>query len=232
MITQWYWTDIPENFDFLMKGLFITFKLSLISISGSLILGMIFGILRYSMLFLISWLAVGYIELVRSIPLILFIVFIHFGAIPYLTGEPSSFFNSSCIALIIFTSAYVAEIIRSGLNSIEKGHIDAAKSLGLNAFQRLIYIILPMAVSRMTPALVSQFISLIKDTSLASTIGLIELTRSGEIIYERTYHESEILIFIAFVYFVICFGLSKLSKIFETKPYMFAEKREPVGANQ
>ncbi len=73
--------------------------------------------------------------------------------------------------------------------------------------QRLTHIILPLAINRMTPALVSQFISLIKDTSLASTIGLIELTRSGEIIYERTFHEAEILLFIAFVYFIICFGL-------------------------
>jgi len=227
-----HWIDITENYDFLMKGLFITFKLALVSVSGSLLIGIILGVLRYSKIFLISWLAVAYIESVRSIPLILFIVFIHFGALPYLTGEPSSFFHSSCVAFIIFTSAYIAEIIRSGLNSVEKGHIDAAKSLGLNRMQCLTYIILPLAVSRMTPALVSQFISLIKDTSLASTIGLIELTRSGEIIYERTYHETEILIFIAFIYFIICFGLSKLSAIWETKPYMCTEHREPVGANQ
>lgn len=227
-----HWMDIPENFGFLMKGLLITLKLALISTSGSLILGTILGVLRHSRIFLISWLAAAYIESVRSIPLILFIVFIHFGVLPGLTGEPSSFFDSACVALIIFNSAYIAEIIRSGLNSVEKGHIDAAKSLGLNRMQRLTYIILPLAVSRMTPALVSQFISLIKDTSLASTIGLIELTRAGEIIYERTYHEAEILIFIAFVYFVICFGLSKLSILFETKPYMRLESREHAGANQ
>lgn len=227
-----HWIDIYENFDFLMKGLFVTLELAIVSVIGSLILGTILGILRYSRIFLISWIAVAYIESVRSIPLILFIVFIHFGALPYLTEAPSSFFYSSCVAFIIFTSAYIAEIIRSGLNSVERGHIDAAKSLGLNRMQRLSYIILPLAVSRMTPALVSQFISLIKDTSLASTIGLIELTRSGEIIYERTYHETEILIFIAFVYFVICFGLSKLSRIWETKPYMQFEAREPAGANQ
>lgn len=227
-----HWTDISENFDFLMKGLFITIKLAFISLSGSLILGVILGVLRHTRLFLISWLAIVYIEGVRSIPLILFIVFIHFGALPYLTGAPSSFFDSSCIALIIFNSAYIAEIIRSGLNSVEKGHIDAAKSLGFDGMQRLTYIILPLALTRMTPALVSQLISLIKDTSLASTIGLIELTRSGEIIYERTYHESEILIFIAFVYFIICFGLSKLSRILETKPYMSMEINETIGANQ
>lgn len=225
-------TDIIDNFDFLMKGLFITLKLALISVTGSLIVGMFFGVLRYSKIFFVSHLATAYIEGVRSIPLILFIIFIHFGFIPYFTGIPASFFDSSCVAFIIFTSAYVAEIIRSGLNSVEKGNIDAAKSLGLNAVQRLIYIIFPPALSRMRPALVSQFISLIKDTSLASTIGLIELTRAGEIIYERTYHETEILIFIAFIYFVICFGLSKLTKLLEPEPYiMNRDTKEAVPIN-
>jgi len=232
MITQWYWTDVTENMNFLMKGLAVTFQLSIISIAGSLLLGGIFGILRYSKLFLISQIATAYIECVRSIPLILFVIFIHFGVLPAVTREPSSFFLSACIAFIIFTSAYIAEIIRSGLNSVEPSLIDAAKSLGLTGFQRLIYIILPPAVSRMTPALISQFISLIKDTCLASTIGLIEFTRAGEIVYERTNHEFEILLFLAFVYFIICFGLSKLSGLLETKPYLQYEPGEAVGAIQ
>jgi len=227
-----HWLDISENFEFLMKGLCVTIRLSLLAISGGLVLGVVLGVLRYSRIILLSWLSSVYIEVVRSIPLILFIFFVHFGLLPAITNQTASFFVSSCVALIIFSSAYVAEIIRSGLNSVEKGHIDAAKSLGLNKFQRLIYIILPIAVSRMTPALASQFISLIKATSLASTIGLIELTRSGEIIYERTYHEAEILIFIAFVYFVICFGLSKFSKIWEVKPYMQIHKNDTIGIDR
>ena len=215
-----YWNDIAENFSYLMTGLSITLKLACLSIIGSLILGVIFGVIRYSKLFPLNIIAVFYIEVVRSIPLILFIIFIHFGIMPYVFGINTSFFQSACISLTIFTSAYVAEIIRGGLKSIEMGHVDAAKSLGLNYFQRLFYIILPLAISRMMPALVSQFISLIKDTSLASTIGLIELTRSGEIIYERTYHEFEILVFIAIIYFSICFTLSSISKKLESKPFI------------
>lgn len=227
-----HWVDIIQNFDFLMKGLAVTLKLALISAAGSLIFGILLGIIRYSRVIIFSSIATAYIETVRSVPLILFIVFMHFGALPYIMRQPPSFFDSSCVAFIIFTSAYIAEIIRSGLNSVEKVHIDAAKSLGLNWMQRLTHIILPLAINRMTPALVSQFISLIKDTSLASTIGLIELTRSGEIIYERTFHEAEILLFIAFVYFIICFGLSKLSVIFESKHHIFSEQVEPIGVNQ
>ncbi len=226
-----HWMDIANNFDFLMKGLTITIKLALISVTGSLVLGTILGILRYSKIVLISWFAVIYIETVRSIPLILFIIFIHFWAMQAITGVSPTFFSSSCVAFIVFTSAYVAEIIRSGLNSVEKGHIDAAKSIGLSSIQRLKYIILPLAIRRMTPALVSQFISLIKDTSLASTIGLIELTRSGEIIYERTFHEAEILIFVAFIYFIICFSLSKLSRITEAKIHAPLDTREFVEVN-
>ena len=229
-----YWMDVVENFNYLMKGLSVTLVVVFISVTGSMIAGTFFGILRYLKIPVISQIAAAYIESVRSIPLILFIVFIHFGITPYFLsiGDPKTVvLVSSCIAFTVFTSAYVAEIIRSGLNSIEKGHIEAAKSLGLDTSQRLIHIILPIAITRMTPALVSQFISLIKDTSLASAIGLIELTRAGEIIYERTYHETEILIFIAFVYFIICFSLSKLSRLMEKKPYISHETKEAILAN-
>ena len=189
-----HWEDVFNNFGFLMRGLGMTVQLAVLSIAGSLVLGTFFGVLRYLKIAPISKIASVYIESVRSIPLILFIVFMHFGFLPFVFGFPSSFFTSSCIALIIFTSTYIAEIVRGGLNSIEKGHIDAAASLGLTRYQRLAYVILPLAFARMMPALVSQFIALIKDTSLASIIGLIELTRAGEIIYERTYHEFEILV--------------------------------------
>ncbi|OGH96837.1 MAG: hypothetical protein A2104_07545 [Candidatus Melainabacteria bacterium GWF2_32_7] len=218
-----HWSDIIENFDFLMNGLVITLQVASISVAGSLILGIVLGIIRHSKIFPLNIISVICIELIRSTPLILFIVFIHFGLLPAIFGESTSVFQSTYIALIIFTSAYIAEITRGGLKSIETGYIEASKSLGLSYFQRLFYVILPLAITRMTPAFVSQFISLIKDTSLASAIGLIELTRSGEIIYERTYHEFEILIFIALMYFIICYGLSTLSKKLELKPNILTE---------
>lgn len=215
-----HWEDVVNNLDFLMGGLAVTLQLAFTAIIGSLILGTLLGITRYLKIPPFSFIAALCIETIRSIPLILFIFFIHFGFLPYIVGVNASFFTSSCLALLVFTSAYIAEIIRSGLSSIEKEHVEAAISLGLTRAQRLKYIILPLAFQRMMPALVSQFIALIKDTSLASTIGLIELTRAGEIIYEQTYHEFEVLVFIAFVYFVICFGMSRLGKVLSTKPYM------------
>lgn len=208
-------SDITTNFGFLMGGLWMTIKLAIVAITGSTILGVLLGIARNSKVPGISWIATSYIEFVRSIPLILFIIFVHFGLLPNILHIQPSFFLSAAVAMIIFTAAYIAEIVRGGLKSIERGHIEAARSLGLTYVQMMSYVILPLALSRMAPALVSQFIALIKDTSLASIIGLIELTRAGEIVYGRTFHEFEILIFIALVYFMICYSLSVLSKKIE-----------------
>lgn len=210
-----HWTDITDNLDFLLTGFTVTVEIALVAIIGSLILGIILGILRYSKIFPFNLISTVFIESTRSIPLILFIVFVHFAFLPLILGINASFFQSASVGLIFFTSAYVAEIVRGGLNSVEISYIEASKSLGLNYFQRMAYVVLPIALRRMIPALIGQFITLIKDTSLASTIGLIELTRSGEIIYERTYHEFEILIFIALVYFGVCFSLSRFGKKFE-----------------
>lgn len=210
-----HWMDIFNNFDFLLKGLFMTLKLALVALIGSSIFGILLGITRHTRLPVISWIATAYIEFIRSIPLLLFIVFVHYGLLPGLLKIQPTFFLSAAVAMIIFTSAYIAEIVRGGLKSIERGHIEAARSLGLNYPQMMFYVVLPLALSRMTPALVSQFIALIKDTSLASFIGLIELTRAGEIVYGRTFHEFEILIFIALLYFIICYSLSLLSKKLE-----------------
>lgn len=208
--------DIIDNFGFLMKGLLVTLELAVVSLLGSMILGLILGVCRHTKAPVISWIATGYIEFVRSIPLVLFIFFVHFGLLPIvLKISQPPFFLSAAVAIIVFTAAYVGEIVRGGLKSIARGHIEAARSLGLSYLQAMMYVVLPLAISRMSPALVGQFIALIKDTSLASTIGLIELTRSGEIVYGRTHREFEILIFIALVYFIICFGLSKISRHFE-----------------
>ena len=221
--------DILLNSDLLLKGLRITILLGLLSGITSMFLGSILGIARHSRILPLKVISGIFIEMTRSIPLVLYIVFIYLTCSPILASINifhddifgSLEFQSSYIALSLFTSAYIAEIVRSGLKSVEANQIQAAKALGLNVFQRLKYIILPCAISRMMPALVSQFISLVKDTSLASVIGLIEFTRSGELIYERTYRETEILALIAVVYFIICYGMSLVSQRMEKRPFAF-----------
>lgn len=219
--------DIILNSDLLFKGLRMTIMLGLLSGITSMLLGSLLGIARYSNILPLKIISATFIETTRSIPLVLYIVFIYLTCSPILASINvfhddifgSLEFQSAYIALSLFTSAYIAEIVRSGLKSVEVTQIQGAKALGLNVFQRLKYIILPCAISRMMPALVSQFISLVKDTSLASVIGLIEFTRSGELIYERTFRETEILVLVAIVYFVICYGMSLISQQLEKKPF-------------
>lgn len=214
---------IINNFPFLMQGLFITLKVAFISIIFSMLLGTIMGIIRYSKFPLLSNIVGLFIDITRSIPLILYIIFIHFSISPYMY-EHADFLRyigidclemySAILAMVIFTSAYIAEIIRSGIESVEKEQILAAKSLALNNYQTMEYIILPQAISRMKPALCAQFITLVKDTSLASAIGLIELTRAAEIVYENSLHEFQVLLFVALIYISIN---SLIQKIFSAQ---------------
>lgn len=214
---------VLANLPFLLKGLGVTLKVSLISILLSMFFGTVLGVIRYFKIFLISRLVGVFIDVTRSIPLILYIIFIHFSISPFLYNNANflKFVGVDCLemysavlAIVIFTSAYIAEIIRSGIESVEREQIMAAKALGLNSFQAMEYIILPQAISRMKPALCAQFITLVKDTSLATAIGLIELTRASEIVYETSLHEFQVLLFVAIVY--ICINIL-IQKIFTSK---------------
>ncbi|WP_024790591.1 MULTISPECIES: amino acid ABC transporter permease [unclassified Lebetimonas] len=203
-------------------GLALTFILAIVSIILSFILGSIFGIARWSSIKLIKIPSILYIEIVRATPLLMVIFWVFF-AIPVFS---MSFFHTQAhvsptvaaiIAFTIFTSAYVAEIVRAGINSIPKGQFEAAKSLGMNNFQTFFYIILPQAYRKMIPAFVSQFVALFKDTSLAYTIGVIEFFRAATIINNRLYISFEVFSFVALVYFSIAFSMSKFSHHLEKK---------------
>lgn len=210
---------VVHNLPFLLEGLFVTLKVAFISMIFSMGFGSVLGIVRFVKLPVLSQLSGAFIDLTRSIPLILYIILVHFTFAPALyqdsrfsrfIGVDSLEMFSAVIAIVAFSSAYVAEIIRSGLASIEKDQILAAKALGLNRWQILEFIVYPQALTRMKPALCAQFITLIKDTSLASAIGLIELSRASEIVYETSLHEFQVLAFVALVYVSINFLVQKL----------------------
>lgn len=210
---------ILNNLPFLMKGLLVTLKVAFISIIFSMFLGTVLGVIRFLKIPVFSHLIGAFVDVTRSIPLILYIIFVHFSFSPYLYnsavflkyfGIDSLEMFSAILAIVIFTSAYIAEIIRTGLISVEREQILAAKSLGLKTIQIIRYVILPQAISRMKPALCAQFVTLVKDTSLASAIGLIELTRAAEIVYENSSKEFQILLFVALVYITINFSIQKL----------------------
>ena len=210
---------ITEHFDFLMQGLMVTLKVAFISVMLSMFFGTILGIVRFIKAPILSFLAGLFIDVTRSIPLILYIILVHFSISPYLykyvnflryIGIDCLEMYSAIIAIVAFTSAYIAEIIRSGLASVDKQQILAAQALGLSRVQVIESVILPQAFVNMKPALCAQFITLIKDTSLASAIGLVELTRASEIVYETSFHEFQILAFVAVVYVSMNFLVQKM----------------------
>lgn len=218
--------DLITNMPYLLNGFKVTIILSFYSIIFSLFLGVTFGVLRYFKIPFVSFFCACFIELTRSIPLILYIVFIHYTISPYLfntynftsyLGIDSVEMQTALISLTLFTSAYIAEIVRSGMENIDRQQIWDAKSLGFSTFQTVRYIILPVVLAKSLPSWIAQFASLIKDTSLVSVIGLVELTRASEIISEITGKDFIIMFFTLFTYFIICFLLSKLAKYLNKK---------------
>ncbi|UYY96585.1 amino acid ABC transporter permease [Peribacillus frigoritolerans] len=206
----------PDNLKFLLEGFWVTLQVAFISIILSFIIGGLVGIIRYAKVPVLSQILALIVETVRNLPLLLIIFFTYF-ALPEIRIK-LEIIPAAIVALTIFESAMLSEVIRSGLKSIDKGQMEAARSSGLSYTQALIHIILPQALHRMVPPIVSQFISLLKDTSLAVVISLPELTHHGQIIYGQSQkYLIPILILVALMYFIVNYSLSLVAQRLELK---------------
>ncbi|TCK08047.1 UNVERIFIED_ORG: amino acid ABC transporter membrane protein 2 (PAAT family) [Anoxybacillus amylolyticus] len=204
----------PAHLKFLLQGFLVTLEVAFISIVLSFVFGIIIGVIRYTKIPVLSQLLAVLVETIRNLPLLLIIFFTYF-ALPEV-GLKLDKLYAAISALVIFESAMLSEIVRSGLQSIDKGQIEAARSSGLTYGQTLWYIILPQALRRMVPPIVSQFISLLKDTSLAIVISLPELMNHAQIINGRNVNfVIPIFILVAFMYFIVNYLLSLLSRRLE-----------------
>jgi putative glutamine transport system permease protein len=199
-----------DNLLFLLKGFLVTLKVAILSIILSFLIGSILGMLRYTRIPVLSHLVGAIVEIIRNLPL-LFIIFFTYFALPEVDLQ-LSVTAAAVTALTVFESAMIAEIVRGGLNSVPKGQIEAARSSGLTYMQTLWHIVLPQGLKKMIPPLVSQFISLLKDTSLAIVIALPELLHNAKVIYnENIQYVAPILLLTAFMYFAVNYVLSFLS---------------------
>lgn len=213
--------NYPFNWRLILKyrhdfwvGFLMTLKISVVALIFSLALGVMIGIGRVSRRVLLSDLALVYVEGIRNIPLLVIVLLVYFGFGSVF--EMSRFF-AGVFALTIFQAAYIAEIIRAGIQSVGKGQIWAARSLGVSSGMTMRYVILPQVLRRITPALAGQFIYLIQGSSLCSVISLTELTLTARRILTVTYASMESYLTLAFLYFVVCAVLSLGTKIIETK---------------
>jgi putative glutamine transport system permease protein len=208
------WLFTAANLRFLLGGLGMTLAVASISIVLSFAFGLLLAFGRLSKLPWVRYPAIGYIELMRSLPVLLVIFFTYFG-LPQI-GLRLSPFAAGVAAMSAFTAALIAEIVRAGIVSVPRGLVEAAAAQGLSGAQAMRLVILPIALRRMMPALVSQFITLIKDTSLTAVIGILELVRRGQIIYSGPpFQPIPVFILIAIIYFTINYVLSLGSRRLE-----------------
>lgn len=218
------WHVVWNNFDYFLIGAYpegplggiaLSIVLALGGIFGAFWLGLGFGLLRMSTRRVLRWFALVYIEIIRGTPLLMLIFWFYFLA-PVLLGYPLPEVQSSLVAFIVFTSAYIAEIVRAGVNALPKGQLEAARGTGLSHFQAMRHVILPQALRNMIPSFVNQFVSLTKDTSLASIIGVNELTNTATQINNRALTSpTEIFLTILVLYFLICWVLTAFSRKLE-----------------
>ena len=195
-------------------GLWMTLKISLVSLVFALVLGLLAGLGRVSRRVIARDLATLYVEVVRGTPLLvqIFIFYFFIGTVLSLSA-----FAAGVAALAVFTGAYVAEIVRGGIEAVPRGQSEAARSLGMSEFQAMRHVVLPQALRSTSPSLAGQFINLVKDSSLVSVMALTDLTKAGREVVSSTFSPFEVWFCVALLYLALTGSLSFLVRRLERR---------------
>ena len=194
-----------------------TLRLAIPAIALGFVLGIFVGLARLARARAISLPATLYVEFFRGVPLVMVIFWIWF-IVPQLLRVPIPEYGVALTAFVIFEAAYFGEIVRAGIQSVPRGQVEAATALGLTRAQTMRSVVLPQAIRNMVPSLVTQMIVLFKDTSLASIIGYVDLTKAAQIVNNREIRPFELYLFIAVVYWVCTYSMSQVARRFERRP--------------
>ena len=200
----------------LLMGAAVTVKITALSVGLGIVIGLFVGIARISHSRVLRVLAAIYVDFLRGTPLLVQIFLIYF-ALPIVTGHHMDPFVAAIASCSINSGAYVAEIFRAGIQSIDAGQMEAGRSLGMTWGQTMRYIIVPQAFKRVIPPLGNEFIALLKDSSLVSVIGFEELTRRGQLVIARTYGSLEIWTCVAILYLLMTVTISRFVAYLERR---------------
>jgi His/Glu/Gln/Arg/opine family amino acid ABC transporter permease subunit len=193
-----------------------TLRLAIPAIVLGFALGVMVGIARLARSRWITLPATVYVEFFRGVPLVMVIFWIWF-IIPQLLRLPIPEYGVALTAFVIFEAAYFGEIVRAGIQSVPRGQVEAATAVGLTGAQTLRHVVLPQAIRNMVPSLVTQMIVLFKDTSLASIIGYVDLTKAAQIVNNREIRPFELYLFIAIVYWIFTYSMSLMARRYERR---------------
>ena len=215
---------ITANFKFLIVQGFLgvgafaggTLRLAVPAIVLGFALGIVVGLARLARAPWIRVPATLYVEFFRGVPLVMVIFWMWF-VIPQLLGLPIPEYGVALTAFVVFEAAYFGEIVRAGVQSVARGQVEAARALGLSGAKSMRYVVLPQALRNMVPSLVTQMIVLFKDTSLASIIGYVDLTKAAQIVNNREIRPFELYLFIAVVYWICTYSMSRMARRFERR---------------
>ena len=207
---------VVNSFPLLLIGAGVTIQITVLSTAIGFVIGLIVGVARISNLRVLRMLAEVYVEFFRGTPLLVQF-FLFYFALPVITGQRIDPFIAAISACGINSGAYVAEIFRAGIQSVDDGQMEAGRSLGMTWLQTMRYIIVPQAFKRVIPPLGNEFIAMLKDSSLVSVIGFEELTRRGQLIIAKTYGSFEIWMSVAVIYLVMTLTISRFVAYLERR---------------